>query len=428
MAAYPPRRETGPWFAVGAKLDGEEVYHRLRADRATQNWLRPYCVYVHVPFCKSICRYCALYTRAIPRDAGPALDEYVEMVTRVIGSHPWSGHPEPPTTVHFGGGTPLSLGIPRFSTLVEAVRRAFGSSPRCEWAVETTLSSLDNATIDSLASLGFRRIHLGIQTLDDATRRRIGRCESSATVIQRVHELTHRHFFPSADLIIGFDGVGRIVVESDLHRLYDAGIRMFSICELRERAESRLGVQREEDRGRNNRELWAAIWAFMGEVGLQQIHLGQFGRSQADNWYYTHPARHENCVAIGAYAHGSAGDAYYGNRLLPDYYMAVRSGTAPVAHGVVYGDAERPIRELERCLFANRVPVAAVTNIADAYPDEFPPILDSWIAGGLLIESADRQAFELSRDGSWFVGNMVEDARAIHRALRGVRQEVACTE
>lgn len=427
MAPYTRRRETGPWFAVGTPLDGEQVHDRLRAGRATHDGLQPYCVYVHVPFCKSICRYCALYTRPIPRDGGSALDEYVQMVARVLERHPWRGHARPPTTVHFGGGTPLSLGIPRFSTLVGAVRQAFGSSAGCEWAVETTLSSLDRATIDALASLGFRRIHLGIQTLDDETRRRIGRRESSATAIERIRDLTDRGFLPSADLIIGFDGVGRDVIESDLRRLHDAGIRMFSICELRDRAGSRIAPAREKDRARRNRELWAAIWEFMGEAGLGQIHLGQFARSQTDNLYYTHPARHENCAAIGAYAHGSAGDLYYGNRLLPEFYEAVRAGTSPIAHGVVYGDAERPVRELERSLLANRVPLTVVGAMTDAYPRTFPPVLDSWMAGGLLVESSDREALALTRDGSWFVGNMVEDGRALHPASLGAPQEVACT-
>jgi anaerobilin synthase len=423
---YGRRCETGPWFAVGSKLDGEAVYGRLREDRAGEGWLRPYCIYVHVPFCTSICSYCALYTSALPDDAGAALDEYVSAVGTALESHPWSGHPHAPTTVHFGGGTPLSVGVPRFSALVGAIRRAFGSSPGCEWAVETTVSSLDEATIDALASLGFRRIHLGIQTLDDDIRHRIGRRGTSTTAIRLIRDLLERGFFPSVDLIIGFAGAGRAVVQTDLRGLHDAGIRMFSICDLRERALSRLDQPEVAARERDNRDAWAAVWDFMSEAGLRQIHLGQFGRDQDDNRYYTHPARHENCVAIGPYAHGSAGDAYYGNLLLPEYCAALRSGRSPVAHGVVYGDAERPIRELERCLLADRIPRSVLAEVADTYSDEFPGVLDSWIAGGLLVPSPDREVLVLSRDGSWFVGNMIEHARSLHHALREARREVAC--
>ena len=61
-----------------------------------------------------------------------------------------------------------------------------------------------------------------------------------------------------------------------------------------------------------------------------------------------------------------------------------------------------------------------------AYPGEFPPVLESWIAGGLLLPSSDPDAFVLSRDGSWFVGNMIEHSRSMHHEQRSLRREVAC--
>ncbi len=318
--------------------------------------------------------------------------------------------------MHFGGGTPLTLGLPRLSALVRTLRRAFGSSARCEWAIETTVSSLDAAALDALSSLEFRRIHLGIQTLDDDTRRRIGRREPSAAALRLVRELIARGFFPSADLIIGLEGAGPGVVESDLRQLHEAGIRMFSVCELRGRAGQAPTPGEERERERRHRDLWSVIWAFMGEAGLQQIHLGQFGRSQADNLYYTHPARGENCVALGPYAHGSAGDVYYGNLLLEPYLTAGRSGSSPIAHGVRYGAAERPVLRLERDLLTNRVNSTLLDDVAAGYPDAFPPLVQKWLASGLLVESSRPGSFTLSREGSWFVGNMVEDGRAMRAA------------
>ena len=414
MLTYSRRIEPGPWFSVGEPLDGSAVHERLLSIRQSEGGLRrPYCVYVHVPFCASICSFCALYTRAVAPGSDAVLDEYLDLARRSLDSNPWNRSPQPPTTVHFGGGTPLFLGIKRFTALARALTGAFGTSPDCEWAIETTTSSLDSETVDGLGALGFRRIHLGIQTLDDATRSRIGRHETGAKAIERIRSIEEEGFLSSVDLIIGFDGVSASVVESDLRRLYEAGVRMFSICELREQGTTRLGIRDASEKALKNYAIWRMIWEFMAEVELAPIHLGQFGRSQADNLYFTHPARGEDCVAIGPYSHGCAGDVYYGNRLLPEYYDAIRTGRSPIGMGVDYGDDARVIRALELELLAHRVSRRVIDQVLDAYSETFPPILESWLHNRLLLETEDRTAFTHSVDGSWFIGNMIADARAM---------------
>lgn len=425
MLAYPTRLESGPWFAAGTRLDGETVQRRLETARLHSN-NRPYSVYVHVPFCGSICSFCALYTRAVAPDDAQVLDEYLECVTESLASHPWAHRAEPPTTVHFGGGTPLFLGLKRFSALVGAVRDAFGTSASCEWAIETTTSSLDPETVEMLASLGFQRIHLGIQTLHDETRRRVGRHETGAKAVERISALESQGFFTSVDLIVGFEGVGLSIVEDDLRRLYDAGVRMFSICELRERGTTRLGVRDVGAKARETYAIWRGIWDFMASTGLKPIHLGQFARTQEENLYFTHPARGEDCVAIGPYAHGSSGHMYFGNLLMPEYYDAIRGGRSPIGSGIEYGEPARAIRLLERELLAHRLSTATLDELACTFPGAFPPLLASWIDKGLVTATADTATLTL--DGSWFVGNMVFEARALAERTAQVyplRQEQA---
>lgn len=408
---YPRRLESAPWFAVAERLDGPSARERVLAVRGRVG-KRPYCVYVHVPFCSTICRFCALYTFGVSLRDDQVFDTYLEFVQRSLARHPWAGAVDPPTTVHFGGGTPLALGLTRFARLVRSLVDAFGTSPRCEWAIETTTSSLDAETVATLAALGFNRIHLGIQTLDDATRTRIGRRESGEAVTRRVRSLQDRGFFTSADLIIGFDGTDSDTVEDDLRRLYDAGVRMFSICELRENGRARLGHPDGRGGSRLNYASWKAIWRFMEEMGLVPIHLGQFARRPEDNLYFTHPARGEDCVAIGPYAHGSVEDVYYGNHLLPDYYEAIAAGLCPIAMAVDYQAGERVIRALETELLAHRVRQSTFDAVLESFPETFEAVLTSWLEHGLLRE-APSSAFALTADGSWFVGNMIEEARGM---------------
>jgi oxygen-independent coproporphyrinogen-3 oxidase len=413
--AYPIRLEAGPWFTAGEQLDGPTAHERVLAVRnKTVDRHRPYAVYVHVPFCSSICSFCALYTFGAGPNSGYRFDEYTDVVLRSLEHNPWYGSVEAPTTVHFGGGTPLSLGVKRFARLVRGLVDAFGTSQACEWAVETTTSSLDAEAVDALEALQFHRIHLGVQTLNDATRTRIGRRESGAKALQRIATLEERGFLTSADLILGLAGVDEAIVENDLRRLYEAGTRMFSICELRERGRQviPIGLSGPESAARTY-TLWRTVWKFMEEVGLIPIHVGQFARSQTDNLYYTHPARGEDCVAIGPYAHGSAEEVSYGNRLLPEYYEAVRAGVSPIAMGVDHSTGEQALCTLERELLTHRISQSALGKVSDLYLNRFESILDSWFANGLIRE-ADREAgFALTVSGSWFVGNMILEARAM---------------
>ncbi|HEV3040917.1 MAG TPA: radical SAM protein [Candidatus Angelobacter sp.] len=411
--AYPTRLDSGPWFTVGEQLDGLSAYQRIRDARSRSvNSCRPYCVYVHVPFCHSICNFCALYTHGVGANAEDRFDEYIDVVLRSLPHNPWYGSDEAPTTVHFGGGTPLSLGVKRFTRLVRALTEAFGTSSACEWAVETTTSSLDGATVDALEGLQFRRIHLGIQTLDDTTRARIGRRESGATAIQRIVALEARGFLTSVDLILGLDGVDGAILTEDLRRLYEAGVRMFSICELRERSrKASVSGQGEREKSQRNYAFWRMIWDFMEEVGLSPIHVGQFACTQADNLYFTHPARGEDCVAIGPYAHGSAKEVAYGNHLLPHYYEAVRAGRSPIALGVDYRAAELAVCALERELLTHSVSQAVLRGVLEAYPNRFESILDSWLTNDLIREVDDGLGLALTVCGSWFVGNMILETR-----------------
>lgn len=182
--AYPSRLEAGPWFSVGEQLDGPAANQRVLALRdGSAQRPRPYVVYVHVPFCESICSFCALYTFGLRNRTDARLDQYLDAVLCSLEQNPWYRAAEPPTTVHFGGGTPLVLGMPRFERLVRGLIDAFGTSPACEWAVETTTSALDARTVDALEALNFQRI---LRRWDMARRKR----DKYKTKPQLLEELT----------------------------------------------------------------------------------------------------------------------------------------------------------------------------------------------------------------------------------------------
>jgi oxygen-independent coproporphyrinogen-3 oxidase len=375
----------------------------------------PYCIYVHIPFCLSRCSYCALYTMEVKADRDKVFATFLEGFKRSLDIHPQRSRLAAPVTVHFGGGTPLSLGIGRFLELREAVRAAFGDSASCEWAIESTTSDLDEKTSAALKEAGFQRLHLGVQTLEDAVRRRIGRREPGEVVVGKIRQLLSAGFRLSVDLIIGFDGFSRAMLGRDLERLFEAGIRMFSICELRALTGGKTDAPGKIRETSRNRALWSVIWDFMRGHGLRPIHAGQFGRSDRDNLFYTHPARREYCLALGPYAQGSAQNLIYGNLLLPGYLEAAREGRSCVDYAVVYSDRIQRLRDLEGELMTHRVSRETLVSAFEAWGGALRDLWDNWLSHGLIIPGKGSEHV-LTEEGSWFVGNMIWQARELAAA------------
>lgn len=411
---YRSRTEIGPWFAASKKLEPFEVQLRLQKRNHSTRARHPYCIYVHVPFCPSRCSYCALYTQVPGTHLNETLDEYLSLTRKAIEMHPCAFPPRAPTTVHFGGGTPLFLGMERFTQLAKTIGDTFGASPACEWALETNTSSLTPEIASGLKELGFERIHLGIQTLDNKLRRKIRRRESGEAALEKIDLLNQLRFRISADLILGFEDQSDAVLESDLEQLYAAGVRMFSICELRNLAHGNRTARVAE----KNHRLWQTLWDFMMARHLIPIHLGQFGRSYRDNLYYTHPARGEDCISLGPYAHGSNDAMLYGNQLLPIYYESIRENRAPIQFGMRFNRNTRGIRKLERELLGHKIQRATLDRVLSRSHVRLGVLWDSWLAAGLLERHTKHGCYRPTMDGSWYVGNMVADLRSLATAGR----------
>lgn len=410
---FASRLEPGPWLRAGQMFSGEAAADVLRtaAEDERQND-HPYCIYVHIPFCLSRCSYCALYTMEVKDDRDKVFATFLERFKRSLEIHPQRSRLPAPVTVHFGGGTPLALGIDRFLELREAVRSAFGDSASCEWALESTTSDLDEKAAGALKEAGFRRLHLGVQTLEDMVRRRIGRREQGEAVLAKVGQLISGGFLLSVDLIIGFDRFSQAMLDRDLSRLFEAGIRMFSICELRALTGGKTDPQGTFREASRNRALWGTIWSFMQAHGLRPIHSGQFGRSDRDNLFYTHPSRREYCLALGPYAQGSAQNMIYGNLLLPEYLEAVREGRSCVDYAVIYPERIQRLRDLEGELMTHRITPETLAAAFEAWGGALRSIWNEWLDHKLVIP-AEGAGYLLSEEGSWFVGNMIWQAREL---------------
>lgn len=141
-------------------------------------------LYIHTPFCKSKCRYCALKSAAvvqseIPTDFGELIAR--EFVMRTATGAEGGGRREC-TTIYCGGGTPAMLGTEGFAALVDALRESgMETAAGCEWTVELNPvpQLCGSFFLDSLHRIGVDRVSIGAQSLDDAVLKRAGRIHTA---------------------------------------------------------------------------------------------------------------------------------------------------------------------------------------------------------------------------------------------------------
>ena len=124
--------------------------------------------YIHIPFCKKKCSYCAFTSFA----ALNLIDDYVKKLITEI-KHFYDGTPL--ETLYFGGGTPSLLNIKQ----VESILKLFKFAPNPEITMEVNPDSVDLNYFAALKNIGINRISIGVQSFDDDVLRAIGRIHTS---------------------------------------------------------------------------------------------------------------------------------------------------------------------------------------------------------------------------------------------------------
>ena len=162
-------------------------------------------LYVHIPFCRKMCWYCGCNTAVTLRDE-PIL-AYAEALRAEVGLVGAAlGRRLPITHLHFGGGTPNILSPDTFLRIMDGLRANFDFRG-AEVAVEIDPRTLSGPMVAAFATAGVSRASLGVQSLDPAVQRAIGRVQSfaeTATAIERLRNAGVRAI--NIDLIYGLPG------------------------------------------------------------------------------------------------------------------------------------------------------------------------------------------------------------------------------
>lgn len=190
---------TAPQFSTG--VDRELLRREIMQDN--QDPGRPLSLYIHLPFCESLCWYCGCNTVITRRLSSAA--EYVDLLCRELAlTAPLFNTDRPVTQLHFGGGTPTFLPPVEIDRLGRAIHSVFKFASDAEISVEIDPRRLTRAHVDAYRRLGCNRASLGVQDCNPEVQLAIHRWQPLDLTSQAIQWLRESGYQSvSVDLIYG---------------------------------------------------------------------------------------------------------------------------------------------------------------------------------------------------------------------------------
>jgi len=315
-------------------------------------------LYLHIPFCNELCWFCGCSTRVvrnadiIGRYAERLMDE-IDLVADALPAN------LPVGQVHFGGGSPNTLGAETLSRVMDRIDARFWLGPDAEVAVELDPRSTDEAFIHACASAGITRASIGVQDLDPTVQRAINRIQPYDSIARLMAQLRAAGVRDiNADLMYGLPHQTAEGVVDTVRRmigLQPERIALFGYAHVPwMKAHQKLipedalpdPVERVRQFEAATQALRAAGYVPIGmdHFALPDTPLGRAGAAGAlsRNFQGYTTDRADVLLGFGASAIGMLPQGYVQNT--PDvraWESAVEAGDLPVCRGIAISDDDR---------------------------------------------------------------------------------------
>jgi oxygen-independent coproporphyrinogen III oxidase len=267
-------------------------------------------LYLHLPFCKDRCTYCSFVTT---RDTN-LQSATVAKLASDLRSWGEALHQPRVDTLYFGGGTPSLMSGEELSLLTHTLMENFDLTPLSEATLEANPGTVDLAWLQHARALGWDRISLGTQTLDDELLRKLGRIHDGKEALHAL-ELADQAGFQrrSADLMVGIPGQALKRVLEDARRLIDTGIEHMSIylldldkqCELKKEIDAGRLILPSED---EVADAFEALQAELPRLGLRPYEISNYAKPNAESQHNLRYWQRRPYLGVGPSAASQLGD------------------------------------------------------------------------------------------------------------------------
>lgn len=329
----------------------EQDYIQALEQRKAGSMALPLSLYVHIPFCESVCYYCAC-NKVITKHHERAA-EYLRYLTREVElqvAHFGLGHNV--SQLHLGGGTPTFLSDAELEDLMTMLRSHFTLVPGGEYSIEVDPRTVTEERLRTLARLGFNRLSFGVQDFDTAVQKAVHRIQPVEQVFELV-AAARRIGFESinVDLIYGLpmqtpESFARTLKQ--VNELRPDRIALYAYAHLPSRFKpQRRIIAAELPSGGAKLAMLSASLDALQDVGYVYVGMDHFalptdalavakrqGRLHRNfQGYSTQP----DCdlIALGVSAIGRIGATYSQNaKTLEEYRDMLDQGRLPIVRGL----------------------------------------------------------------------------------------------
>ncbi|HMW17770.1 MAG TPA: oxygen-independent coproporphyrinogen III oxidase [Accumulibacter sp.] len=437
-----PRYTSYPTADRFVEAFDSEAYRLWLGQRNIGAFSRPLSLYFHIPFCNTICYYCAC-NKIITKDHGRSA-KYLRYLARELALQSSCLDDRQPdvSQLHWGGGTPTFLSHDEMRQLMAATRRHFRLIEGGEYSIEVDPRKVDQRTVELLAELGFNRMSVGVQDFDRDVQQAVNRLQSEEetnAVLDAARACGFKSI--SIDLIYGLPKQSLAGFARTLERVIAASPGRLSIYNYAH-LPSLFKPQRrilESDMPSADQRLRILALAIEQLTAAGYIYIGMDHFAKPDDELaiaqrqgrlhrnFQGYSTHSDCdlLAFGISAIGKVGPSYSQNvKTLDEYYDRLDAGTLPVYRGIELNADDllrRSIIQSLMCHFELSIESIEIAHLID-FQDYFATELDDlqeMVAAG-LVRVDDRWISVLPR------GRLLVRAIAMvfDRYLRADRQRV----
>ncbi len=383
----------------------------------------PLSLYVHIPFCESLCYYCAC--NKIVTKHHERAEEYVRYLSREVDLHTAHlGAGQVISQLHLGGGTPTFLSDEELRSLMAMLRRSFNFAPGGEYAIEVDPRTVDAKRLAVLAELGFNRLSFGVQDFDPMVQKSVHRVQPAEQVFALVESARHLGFESiNIDLIYGLpmqtpESFDRTLAQVALLR--PDRVALYAYAHLPERFKpQRRIITAELPTGAAKISMLSRSLDAFEKAGYVYIGMDHFalpndalavakrqGRLHRNfQGYSTQP----DCdlIALGVSAIGRVGATYSQNaKTIEAYYDLLDQGRLPVVRGLALTRDDLVRRVVIMALMCQgelqfeSIELALLIDFKSYFANELEA-LDELVGQGLVTVNAN--GIEVTARGWFFV-------------------------